>query len=127
MSVVIMRIRKFFHDNLSGTRERLIVLACAAALVVLLLIVVILVHVPDNKNRITPGLSDSGQSVIPPEELFLPAEPDFIPGVLLEREKRAVWTAKDAAPYWQDPLKYGEEPWRQQIEKTIDDLMEHVQ
>jgi hypothetical protein len=63
---------------------------------------------------------------IPPEELFLPDEPDFLPGVLLERERREAWTGEDAAPYWQDPLKYGEEPWREQVESAIDDLLERA-
>jgi hypothetical protein len=66
------------------------------------------------------------QAVIPPDELFLPDEPDFVPGVMLEREQRTEWTAADAAPLWQDPLKNGEEPWRNRIEKTIDDIMESV-
>ena len=66
------------------------------------------------------------QGLIPPDDLFLPDEPDFVPGVLLEREQRAVWTADDAAPLWQDPLKNGEEPWRNRIERTIDEIMESV-
>ena len=66
------------------------------------------------------------QGVIPPDDLFLPNEPDFVPGVLLEREQRAVWTADDAAPLWQDPLRNGEEPWRDRIERTIDEIMESV-
>jgi hypothetical protein len=63
---------------------------------------------------------------IPTDEMFLPDEPDFIPGVLLERERRPAWTADDAAPYWQDPLKNGEQIWRDQIEKTVDEIMESV-
>jgi hypothetical protein len=63
---------------------------------------------------------------IPREELFLPGEPDFIPGVLLERMPRETWTREDAAPYWQDPLKNGEEPWREQVEAAIDELLERV-
>jgi hypothetical protein len=66
------------------------------------------------------------QGVIPPDDLFLPDEPDFIPGILLEREQRAQWTADDAAPLWQDPLRNGEEPWRDRIERTIDEIMESV-
>jgi hypothetical protein len=64
--------------------------------------------------------------IIPPDELFLPDEPDFVPGVMLEREQRTEWTAADAVPYWQDPLRNGEQEWRNLIEKTIDDLMESV-
>ena len=68
----------------------------------------------------------SKSRIIPPEELFLPEEPDFIPGILPEREQRVIWTAEDAAPFWQDPLINGEEPWRRQIETVIDQLMERV-
>jgi hypothetical protein len=64
--------------------------------------------------------------IIPQDELFLPDEPDFVPGVLLEREQRPVWTADTAAPYWQDLLKNGERIWRDQIEKTVDEIMESV-
>ncbi|MCL1930496.1 MAG: hypothetical protein FWF55_01670 [Treponema sp.] len=66
------------------------------------------------------------QGTIPADDLFLPDEPDFVPGVLLEREQRAQWTADDAAPLWQDPLRNGEEPWRDRIERTIDEIMESV-
>ena len=63
---------------------------------------------------------------IPPEELFLPDEPDFVPGVLLERERRTVWTVEDAAPYWRDPLQNGEEQWRNRLEAAVDELLERV-
>jgi hypothetical protein len=63
---------------------------------------------------------------IPAEDLFLPDEPDFVPGVILEREKRTQWTTDDAMPWWQDPLKNGEQEWRDQIEKTVDAIMESV-
>jgi hypothetical protein len=63
---------------------------------------------------------------IPAEDLFLPDEPDFVPGVILEREKRTQWTADDAMSWWQDPLKDGEQEWRDQIEKTVDEIMESV-
>ena len=63
---------------------------------------------------------------IPAEELFLPDEPDFLPGVLLERERRTSWTEQDAAEYWQDPLRSGEEQWREAIETAIDEFLERV-
>ena len=72
------------------------------------------------------GASPVRQGVIPSDDLFLPDEPDFIPGILLEREQRAEWTAGDAAPLWQDPLRNGEEPWRNRIERTINEIMESV-
>jgi hypothetical protein len=73
-----------------------------------------------DENRVFRG------APIPPEELFLPGEPDFLPGVMLERERRRSWTAEDAEPHWQDPLKSGEEPWRERVEAVIDELLEHV-
>ena len=64
--------------------------------------------------------------VIPPEELFSPDEPDFVPGVTAERERRNAWTEEDAAPWWRDPLKNGEQNWRDQIEKNVDEILEGV-
>ncbi|MCL2269959.1 MAG: hypothetical protein FWC24_01315 [Treponema sp.] len=80
----------------------------------------------EGKKPAAPEKALLRQGFIPPDDLFLPEEPDFIPGVLLEREQRTEWTASDAEPLWQDPLKSGEEPWRNQIEKTIEEIMESV-
>lgn len=63
---------------------------------------------------------------IPAEELFLPDEPDFLPEVILERERRSSWTEQDVSEYWQDPLKFGEEQWREKIEAAIDVFLERV-
>jgi hypothetical protein len=80
----------------------------------------------ENRSPVTAGTVTAMQGFILPDELYLPNEPDFVPGVLLEREQRSVWTASDAAPLWQDPLKTGEEPWRNRIEEAIDEIMESV-
>jgi hypothetical protein len=66
------------------------------------------------------------QPVIPPEELFFPEEPDFLPGFIPERERREAWTTEDAAPFWYNPLEKDEEQWRNRIESVIDELLEHV-
>jgi hypothetical protein len=63
---------------------------------------------------------------IPPEELFLPGEPDFLPGVIPQREQRKVWTAEDAEPYWYNPLERGEEEWRNRLRAALDEFLEHV-
>jgi hypothetical protein len=98
------------------------------SLVLLIVIGASLAARGDRENRApaTAGITPVKQGFILPDELFLPSEPDFIPGVLLEREQRATWTTGDAAPLWQDPLKNGEEPWRNRIEKAIDEIMESV-
>jgi hypothetical protein len=63
---------------------------------------------------------------ISPDELFLPEEPDFLPPVILERERREAWAQEDAEPFWYRPLEDGEELWREQAEKVIDALLERV-
>ena len=73
-----------------------------------------------------PETAVSGSVPIPPEELFLPDEPNFLPPVILEREQRDVWTADDAEPYWYNPLEQGEEQWRERVEQVIDDLLERI-
>jgi hypothetical protein len=63
---------------------------------------------------------------VPPEDIFLPEEPDFVPSFIPGRERRESWTGEDAAAYWQDPLRSGEEAWRNRIESVIDELLERV-
>ena len=65
-------------------------------------------------------------SPIPADEFFLPDEPDYIPGVLLERDRRTSWTEQDVMEHWQDPLKFGEENWRERIEAAIDEYLERI-
>jgi len=100
--------------------------ACAVLVLVFAGIPLLTRDKPDERKPAAVGNAPARQGIIPPDDLFLPSEPDFIPGVMLEREQRTVWTAADAAPLWQDPLKNGEEPWRNRIEKTIDEIMESV-
>jgi hypothetical protein len=73
------------------------------------------------------GISDAlGPRPIPPEELFLPEEPDFLPEVLLERERRDSWTVDDARPFWVDPLEAGREVYIDRMSREIDTLLERI-
>lgn len=109
-------------------RRILIALTGGGTIVALIIFGTLLAARGKSEERKTPpsGAAAAQQRLIPPEELFLPGEPDFIPGVIPEREQRTQWTADDAAPFWQDPLKNGEELWRDQIERAIDEIMESV-
>jgi len=80
------------------------------------------------KNRPdgTVAPETSVQFYIPPDELFLPDEPDFVPGVMTEREKRSAWTEEYAETWWSDPLENGGHNWLGQIEKTADEILESV-
>jgi hypothetical protein len=100
--------------------------ACAVLVLVLAGIPLLTRDKPDERKPAAAGNAPARQGIIPSDDLFLPDEPDFVPGVMLEREQRTVWTDADAASLWQDPLKNGEEPWRNRVEKTIDEIMESV-
>lgn len=124
------KIINFFLDkfkNSSDEEKRRIALICTAVVVFLLVLSVLLsLNYPKKQKLAEEPETLDRQSAIPAEELFLPDEPDFIPGVLLERERRSSWTEQDALMYWQDPMIIGEEPWRNKIESVIDDFLEQV-
>jgi hypothetical protein len=109
-------------------KERLIFGGLGFAFIFLVFAGVFLLANKTRQQRVepVPPLPSAKRVIIPPEELFLPEEPDFIPGVLLERERRASWSVEDAESFWQDPLKNGEEQWRDQVEAIIGELMERV-
>jgi hypothetical protein len=124
-----------FSDCVSGVLEKIPVekrrlffigASGGLALVLLICIAAMLMQKPPAADIPSRANAPARPVLIPPEELFLPDEPDFIPGVLLERERRQQWTAEDAVPYWQDPLKNGEERWRNSLELAIDELLERV-
>jgi hypothetical protein len=96
-------------------------------LLCLILLLLVLYHnsnLPSNSSR---ELINAFKPLsLPPEELFLLDEPDFLPEILLEREPRNPWTAEDAQPFWKDPLHDDPEQWREQIKTIIDELLEGV-
>jgi len=106
-------------------KQRPVLMGCAGCLALLVIIGVLLANSGKGRQKAETAGANR-RTAIPSEEIFLPDEPDFVPGVLLEREKRASWTAADGAPYWQDPLKNGEEYWRERIETVIDEFMENI-
>jgi hypothetical protein len=109
------------------------VLICFIACVILLIfgITAILVSVQANaRNTGTGDVRDLSEVFsprsVPPEEFFLPDEPDYLPETLPEREKRKSWTVEDAAPFWTDPLDEGAGAYPDLMSTAIDDLMERV-
>jgi len=124
------KVTGFFKEwigKLTDEQKRRLVLICTAAVAVLLTFSVIAPMVsrsgkdsPSEPERLKLNIA------IPADELFLPEEPDFLPGVLLDRDRRSSWSEQDALEYWQDPLRDGEEQWREKIEAAIDELLERV-
>jgi hypothetical protein len=126
----IEKILRFIQDgykNLTDERKRQTVLICTVVFALILTLSVLLsLKLPENKKKTDTKYSLDFKVPVPPDEIFLPDEPDFVPGVILDREKRTVWTEKDALEYWRDPLKEGEEQWREKIETEVDKYLERV-
>jgi hypothetical protein len=112
-------------------RPRLVWLSMGGLLLVLLLC---LMAVLLGMNHRESSAADSSRALaesfsplrIPPEELFLPDEPDFLPPIVPERPPRESWTAEDALPFWTDPGEKDSPRWRDRINSVIDELMERV-
>ena len=126
MGKIILFIKDWFQKLTVGQKRR-IALVCTVVFVVILTfsVIISLVNSPTRQSSEQPQ-SSIRYDPIPPQELFLPDEPDFVPGVLLDRERRSSWTEQDAEVFWQDPLRYGEEQWREKIETVIDEFLENV-
>ena len=106
-----------------GTR-RLILLASGALVILLFVLVFSTLALASRRpaQAASPELP-SGLS-IPMADLFIPAEPDFIPGFLFEREVRHTWTLEDINPYWKIPGN--PDLWRREIRSAVDILMEDI-
>jgi len=123
-------IKDWFQKLSAGQKSRFAVICTVVFASALTLSVIISMKTHGGEKKEKADKTKPSESIItvpvPAEELFLPDEPDYVPGVLLEREQRLNWTDEDASEYWQDPLKYGEEQWREKIEASIDKFMEQV-
>jgi hypothetical protein len=119
------RVGAFFKDPLDRASPLRRLPALAGLCVLLALILVLLLQALP-RERPPGGAGVPLAQEIPPEEFFLPREPDFSPGLLFEREKRAAWTGEDAGPYWTDPLDYGPDFWVRGVRGAVDELLERV-
>jgi hypothetical protein len=122
---------RFFKRSREILRShtRLVLICLGAFGVILGLLVVLEAANYQRRRQADPPqpLSDAfGPLPIPPEELFLPDEPDFLPEVLWEREPREFWTPEDALPFWTDPLENNRRVWQERAEGMIDELLERL-
>ena len=124
LTKLIQFIKDWFSEQNAEQKKRLAITGTIVFAAVLTISV--LISMGSGKESIPESESVTVYPSIPAQELFLPDEPDFIPAVLLEREQRTVWNEQDAAVYWQDPLRFGEEMWRERIEAAVDELLERV-
>ena len=113
----------------SERRRRVILIGAGSVVIVWLVITGIVLLAKGGAGVKSAPASESAiarSGIIPNEEIFLPDEPDFLPYVILNREKRSEWSVDDTVPWWQDPMKTGEERWRNYIEITVDTILENV-
>lgn len=127
--IPIKKIPQYLWDTFSVLKRKPIFFGLGAFIVffVILLITVLAINAGKPKKNIpmahgTP-IGAAGFS-IPAEDLFLPAEPDYVPEFILEREPRSSWSAEDIRPYWRSPAN--SEYWRGEIKSAVDKLMEGV-
>jgi hypothetical protein len=76
------------------------------------------------KRRMTSPEAVPEGLTIAVEELFIPAEPDFVPEFTFERETRRFWSLEDIRPYWKTPNS--SDRWREEIKSAVDKLMEGI-
>ena len=109
-------------EKIPGDKRRIFIFSAAGLLIAAICLTIVIFAAGGKK----PETSDFAGARIPAEELFYPAEPDFLPMIIPERERRQNWTAEDALPFWTDPAKDSAEKWRGAAEAVIDRLMEGV-
>ena len=126
LSIILARVFSPFSvvfDRIPEEKRRPI-LFCIGGLFALFLIIFIVLRINAGRpERVTAPELATGPS-IPVEDLFIPAEPDFLPQFLLEREPRQFWSLDDIRPFWRNPLY--PELWRGEIHSAVDRLMEGV-
>jgi hypothetical protein len=123
---------KSFFDNLLGAipeNKRVPVLAAGGGCIFVIICLIAIAASGNRSGGRVPGEGEGALAVsgphIPAEDLYYPVEPDFLPGLLREREPRQGWTADDLRPFWRDPLE-STDVWLEKTGEVIDKLMENV-
>lgn len=108
-----------------GKRKPLLFAAGGIAVLFLILVIGLAVSGSRTRERESAPLTNVTAGFgIPAEELFIPAEPDFLPDFLPAREPRSSWSVEDIRPYWKNPEN--PEFWRGEIKSAVDKLLEAV-
>jgi len=117
-----LSLKNFSFKNLALDKKPPVFFITCGIVVFLLILITIAV-----------ALSTGGQGVpsaalpihaISQDELFIPAEPDFIPGFIPEREPRQFWSIEDILPHWTAPG--APDFWQSVIQSAVDEIMENV-
>jgi hypothetical protein len=131
----VEKLKRFADEKAGPLADRLLsripreklrpLLLCLGGIVVLLISLIVVTLASGGGQKREAG--EAAELAIPPEDLFFPGEPDFVPSLLLEREPRRFWTTPDdIAPFWEDPGNLGRDQWMKEMGLVIDELLEHV-
>ena len=115
---------KKFGPGSKITGKRGIVIFALGGFGLLLIILLVSLVALYSGSRDGTNMNMGSSQGIAQEELFLPAEPDYLPQFLLEREPRRYWSLEDIRPFWKNPSESGQ--WREEIKSIVDNLMEGV-
>jgi len=132
LGTVFADLSEKIKDGLSSFAElvrsnlRIAIVIAAAFVLIILLLLTLVIMSNRSKEPDRPPVSGESSGNFFAEDFFLPYEPDFVPGILLEKEPRDSWTEEDARPFWTDPMEGNEEAWRKRIESGVDSLLERV-
>jgi hypothetical protein len=126
----------FLNKNLSRetfeeiihSKYRFVFLGIGIALLFLIIVMIVFGFAAGKgADRQVESMADVfPDALIQAQDLFLPDEPDFLPSLIPERERRETWTGEDAGEFWYDPLGRGERLWRERARRTVDQLLESV-
>ena len=116
-------IKKFGPGSSITGKKGIVIFALGGFGLLLIILLVSLIALYSGRKDDSNMNMSSGQGIAQ-EELFLPAEPDYLPQFLLERESRRYWSLEDIRPYWKNPAESGQ--WREEIKSIVDNLMEGV-
>jgi hypothetical protein len=111
-------------NNAGPDKKKPLFIGFGAMAVLFLILAIAAGILRSKKQRVVPPDAAAGSLTIPMEELFIPAEPDFVPEFIFEREKRRFWSLEDIRQYWRVPDS--SDRWREEIKSAVDKLMEGV-
>jgi len=118
----------FIHKHLPVGKKQRLFFAVGGFTCLFLILLVVILAVNMGGAKKSPETTMAAGPVVPADELFIPAEPDFVPEFLLERNPRSFWSVDDVRPYWRNPGSgtVGSDWWRGAVKSAVDELMEGV-
>ena len=122
-SVLLTRTKDVIN-NIGPNKKKPLLIGFGALAVLFLILIIAVGMSGSRKRRMASPDVVAGNLSIPTEELFIPAEPDFVPEFIFEREKRRFWSLEDIRPYWKIPDS--SDRWREEIKSAVDKLMEGI-